>query len=48
MPIFRSVNCIQVLSPKMCIGPPNGITEIDKRAMVIAKKGAVRYRNLLT
>jgi hypothetical protein len=41
MPMFRSVSCIQVCGRNVISGP-NGITEIEISAMVMARNGASR------
>src|SRR5437899_3105983 len=47
-PTFRSASCIQVVYPNTCTSEPNGITETDSSAMVTARNGASRKKNLLT
>jgi hypothetical protein len=42
MPTLRSVICIAVVCPKSVIEVPNGMTEMESRAMNTAKNGARR------
>ena len=41
-PMFRSVNCIRVRTPKISISGPNGMTAIEVSASVMARNGANR------